>query len=71
MLRPRESLDQRVLDSWLEISPKPIWAEADVFGNHVAVARFARRARPPGYIGVAVLLFMHRPFGDTTWLAAS
>jgi transglutaminase-like putative cysteine protease len=47
MLRPREGLDQRVLGSRLEISPNPIdlrWGQ-DVFGNHVAVARFARRAR--------------------------
>ena len=47
MLRPRESLDQRVLDSKLEISPKPTdlrWTQ-DVFGNHVAIARFAGRAQ--------------------------
>jgi transglutaminase-like putative cysteine protease len=47
MLRPRESLDQRVLDLRLEISPKPTdvrWTH-DVFGNDVAVARFAGRAR--------------------------
>jgi transglutaminase-like putative cysteine protease len=47
MLRPRESLDQRVLDSKLEIRPKPTdlrWTQ-DVFGNHIAVARFAGRAR--------------------------
>jgi transglutaminase-like putative cysteine protease len=47
MLRPRESLDQRVLDSKLEISPKPTdlrWTQ-DVFGNHVAVARFVGRAQ--------------------------
>jgi len=47
MLRPRESLDQRVLDSKLEISPKPPdlrWTR-DVFGNHVAVARFVGRAQ--------------------------
>ncbi len=46
MLRPRESLDQRVLDSKLEIRPKPTdlrWTQ-DVFGNHIAVARFAVRA---------------------------
>src|SRR5215470_12003755 len=47
MLRPRKSLDQRVLDLRLEISPKPTdvrWTQ-DVFGNDVAVARFAGRAR--------------------------
>lgn len=46
MLRPLEGLDQRVLESRLEIRPKPIdlrWIQ-DVFGNHVAVARFASRA---------------------------
>jgi transglutaminase-like putative cysteine protease len=46
MLRPRESLDQRVLDCKLEIRPKPIDLRStqDVFGNHIAVARFAGRA---------------------------
>jgi transglutaminase-like putative cysteine protease len=46
MLRPRESHDQRVLESKLEITPKPThlrWIR-DVFGNHVAIARFAGRA---------------------------
>ena len=46
MLRPRESHDQRVLEARLEITPKPTslrWIR-DVFGNHVAVARFAGRA---------------------------
>jgi transglutaminase-like putative cysteine protease len=43
MSRPRESHDQRLLDLKLEITPKPAhlrWIR-DVFGNHVAVARFA------------------------------
>jgi transglutaminase-like putative cysteine protease len=47
MLRPRECHDQRVLESKLEITPKPMnlrWIE-DVFGNHVAIARFAGRAQ--------------------------
>jgi len=46
MLRPRESHDQRVLEARLEITPKPTslrWIR-DVFGNHVAVVRFAGRA---------------------------
>jgi transglutaminase-like putative cysteine protease len=46
MLRPRESHDQRLLESKLEITPKPTnlrWIR-DVFGNHVAIARFAGRA---------------------------
>lgn len=46
MLRPRESHDQRLLESKLEITPRPTslrWIQ-DVFGNHVAIARFAGRA---------------------------
>ena len=46
MLRPRESHDQRLLELKLEITPKPTnlrWIR-DVFGNHVAIARFAGRA---------------------------
>lgn len=46
MLRPRDDSDQKVLESQLEITPEPTelaWAR-DVFGNHVAVARFADRA---------------------------
>ena len=46
MLRPRESHDQRLLESRLEITPKPanLRLIQDVFGNHIAVARFADRA---------------------------
>jgi transglutaminase-like putative cysteine protease len=47
MLRPRECHDQRVLESKLEITPKPMnlrWTQ-DLFGNHVAIARFAGRAQ--------------------------
>src|SRR5260370_5764676 len=46
MLRPRESHDQRLLESKLEITPKPTnlrWMQ-DAFGNHLAIARFAGRA---------------------------
>jgi transglutaminase-like putative cysteine protease len=46
MLRPRDSYDQRLIDSTLAITPKPAdlrWLH-DVFGNCVAVARFAGRA---------------------------
>ena len=46
MLRPRESHDQRLFESKLEIIPKPTnlrWIQ-DGFGNHVAIARFAGRA---------------------------
>src|SRR3979409_1041122 len=46
MLRPRESHDQRLLESKLEITPKPtnLWWIQDAFGNHLAIARFAGRA---------------------------
>jgi transglutaminase-like putative cysteine protease len=47
MARPRESYDQRLLDATLDITPPPAelrWLH-DVFGNAVAVARFARRSR--------------------------
>jgi transglutaminase-like putative cysteine protease len=46
MLRPRESHDQRLLELRHEITPKPTnlrWIR-DVFGSHVAIARFAGRA---------------------------
>ena len=47
MLRPRDSHDQRLIESRLEITPKPAslrWAH-DVFGNCIALARFSGRAR--------------------------
>ena len=47
MLRPREGHDQRLIDARLSITPEPVqlrWVH-DVFGNNVAVARFAGRAR--------------------------
>jgi transglutaminase-like putative cysteine protease len=46
MLRPRDDDDQKVLESQLEITPGPshlTWTQ-DIFGNHVATARFADRA---------------------------
>ncbi len=46
MLRPRDDDDQIVLESELEITPAPSqisWTR-DIFGNHVATARFAERA---------------------------
>ena len=46
MTRPRESFDQHVIDTLLEITPTPVdvrWVQ-DVFGNAVALARFDRRA---------------------------
>jgi transglutaminase-like putative cysteine protease len=47
MFRPRDSYDQRLLDSALVITPAPVdihWVH-DVFGNCVAFARFAGRAQ--------------------------
>jgi transglutaminase-like putative cysteine protease len=47
MLRPRDSYDQKLLDATLAISPEPVdirWVH-DVFGNCVAIARFAGRAQ--------------------------
>src|SRR5712691_9883315 len=46
MLRPRDDDDQKVLESELEITPGPsqlTWTQ-DLFGNHVAIARFADQA---------------------------
>ena len=46
MLRPRDSYDQKLLDAKLAITPEPAdvrWVH-DVFGNCVAIARFAGRA---------------------------
>jgi len=46
MVRPRESYDQRLLESALTIDPEPTsirWLH-DVFGNSVAIATFDRRA---------------------------
>ena len=46
MLRPRDDDDQRVLESEFAITPAPSqisWTR-DIFGNHVATARFAERA---------------------------
>jgi len=46
MLRPRDSYDQKLLEARLTITPEPAeirWVH-DVFGNRVAIARFAGRA---------------------------
>jgi transglutaminase-like putative cysteine protease len=46
MLRPRDDDDQKVLESELRITPEPsqlTWTK-DIFGNHVATARFGGRA---------------------------
>jgi transglutaminase-like putative cysteine protease len=47
MLRPRDSYDQKLLDTKLAITPEPVdirWVH-DVFGNCVAIARFSGRAQ--------------------------
>ncbi len=47
MVRPRESYDQRLIETALDIDPEPSdlrWVQ-DVFGNAVALARFGRRAK--------------------------
>ncbi len=47
MLRPRDSYDQKLLETRLSIVPDPVdirWVH-DVFGNCVAIARFAGRAQ--------------------------
>jgi transglutaminase-like putative cysteine protease len=47
MVRPRESFDQRLIEARLAIDPEPAdvrWLH-DVFGNSVAIVRFATRAR--------------------------
>jgi len=47
MLRPRDSYDQKLLDSELTIAPEPVdlrWVH-DVFGNCVAIAQFAGRGQ--------------------------
>jgi transglutaminase-like putative cysteine protease len=46
MFRPRDSYDQKLIEARLEITPEPAtlrWVH-DVFGNCVALARFAGRA---------------------------
>jgi len=46
MLRPRDSFDQKLLESRLAITPEPMelrWM-LDVFGNCVAIANFSERA---------------------------
>ena len=46
MLRPRDDADQKVIETELEITPRPrqvSWTQ-DLFGNHVAVAHFDDQA---------------------------
>jgi transglutaminase-like putative cysteine protease len=78
MLRPRDDDDQKVLEAELEITPEPTritWTQ-DIFGNHVATARFAEQASqlrfdsticidhaPAGFFAAAIEDFARRhPF---------
>src|ERR1700760_4405054 len=57
MLRPRDSHDQRVLSSGLEITPPPAslrWIH-DVFGNSVAIASFDERADELSFLSTATV----------------
>jgi transglutaminase-like putative cysteine protease len=47
MLRPRDQHDQKVVEAQLGITPEPASLRfvQDAFGNHVAIAQFAGRAR--------------------------
>jgi transglutaminase-like putative cysteine protease len=54
MLRPRDSHDQKLLDSKLAITPEPVdirWVH-DVFGNCVAIAQFSGRGQELRFEGV-------------------
>jgi transglutaminase-like putative cysteine protease len=56
MLRPRDDKDQKVLESGIDITPKPTqlsWTR-DAFGNHVATALFAERASELRFGGAAL-----------------
>ena len=62
MLRPREGHDQRLLTDQLKITPEPSdlrWVH-DVFGNSVALARFAGRARELRFESIVTL--DHTPY---------
>jgi transglutaminase-like putative cysteine protease len=61
MLRPREGHDQRLFEARLDITPKPTslrWLH-DVYGNSVAIARFAGRAKE--LVFESVVRLDHRP----------
>jgi transglutaminase-like putative cysteine protease len=63
MLRPRDDDDQRVLQSELEIRPRPrelAW-ERDSLGNHVAIAHFAERSDELRF--VSSVCVEHKPRG--------
>jgi transglutaminase-like putative cysteine protease len=65
MLRPRDSHDQRHLDTQLDITPQPVqlrWVH-DVFGNNIAIARFSGRANELTF--TSILRLNHAQQGAT------
>jgi transglutaminase-like putative cysteine protease len=64
MLRPRDDYDQKVLQSELEIRPKPrelAWGR-DTLGNHVAIAHFADRSDELRVVSTICLEHMPKGF---------
>jgi transglutaminase-like putative cysteine protease len=63
MLRPRESLDQRVIEASLQISPQPssLRFAQDSFGNHIGIAQFSRRSKELCFESIVCL--EHLPAG--------
>jgi transglutaminase-like putative cysteine protease len=52
MLLPRDDEDQKVLECEIDIRPKPVrldWSR-DIFGNHVAIAKFNDRANKLSFV---------------------
>jgi transglutaminase-like putative cysteine protease len=63
MLRPRDDYDQKIIEAELKITPSPrrlAWTQ-DSFGNHVAIAQFAGRARELHFI--SNIRVRHAPAG--------
>ena len=66
MLRPRDDDDQQVLETKLQITPEPsqlTWTR-DMFGNHVAMARFTHRASELRFESVIRLDHVPNGLGD-------
>ena len=66
MLRPRDDDDQRLLQSDLEITPKPrelAWGR-DGFGNHVAIAHFADRSDELRFVSTIYLEYAPNGFHE-------
>ena len=62
MLHPRDSHNQRVIQSGLKISPKPasLHLVQDAFGNFVRIARFSRRSKKLSFESIVCL--EHSPY---------